>query len=397
MKLDASTILFAGGFVSFTSGFFLFLHWFQTREDKAALTWGAANCGLGIGIGVLALYDFRRTATLAAIGPLFLGLSDAGIWCAARIFNHGSIAWRAVVVVIAVVIAAPVAMGGALGNDRLAAMSGVAISTALQIAAALEFWRTRRERLRGRWPMISLLGLRALALFLLAIENCFLESSLESPKVGWFGIIYFVTLIYGGGSAVCLVTMLKDRSEIKHKAVALIDPLTGIANRRAFMDRAQRIIDRNLHDDTPFSLLAFDLDQFKTINDTFGHPTGDHVLRVFADVLSRTARPADVAGRIGGEEFLLALPGCSHDAAVVVARRIHEAFQNDANFVNGQPVGATVSVGVATASEHGVALAEIIANADGALYSAKEAGRNQVVSAALICPRPLRAIVSRIA
>jgi diguanylate cyclase (GGDEF)-like protein len=245
--------------------------------------------------------------------------------------------------------------------------------------------------------MIFLLFLRASALLVTAVATCFAEQVSELPSIGWLGIIHFIGLIYAAGSATCLVTMLKDRTEIKHRADALIDPMTGLPNRRGFMDQAQRMLDRNTRDGTSFSLLAFDLDRFKKINDTFGHPTGDHVLRIFADVVSRVARPGDLAGRIGGEEFLLALPGASQDAAVAVGGRIRGAFQNDAKFVNGQPVAATVSVGVATAPEHGVDLAEVIASADGALYRAKDSGRNRVVGAASANADAGHRVVSRIA
>jgi diguanylate cyclase (GGDEF)-like protein len=251
----------------------------------------------------------------------------------------------------------------------------------LYAAAAIEFWLTRGEKLRGRWPMISVLGLMAVSLFLLAAEFTFTTLALPMASIGWLGIIHFATLGYGVGSAVFLVMMLKDRSEAKHKAAALIDPLTGLANRRAFMDRAERMLDRNLRENSPISLLAFDLDYFKEVNDTFGHPTGDHVLRIFAAVLSRTLRPADSGGRIGGEEFCAVLAGCGAEAALAIARRIRSAFVDDARFVNGQRVGATVSVGVATAIVHGSTLADIIASADHALYRAKKLGRNRVMLA----------------
>jgi diguanylate cyclase (GGDEF)-like protein len=229
--------------------------------------------------------------------------------------------------------------------------------------------------------MIFILCLEATAIYVLAIEVCLVTSLDVMPTTGWLQLIHFVGLIYAGGSAICLITMLKDRSEIKHRAAALIDPLTGLANRRAFMERAQSMLVRNMREDNPISLLAFDIDNFKRINDTFGHPTGDRVLRIFADVLSNVARPADMAARIGGEEFALALPGCATDAALTIAGRIRNAFQDDAHFVNGQPVQATVSVGVAPPLENGGSLADIIASADGALYRAKKLGRNRVILA----------------
>jgi diguanylate cyclase (GGDEF)-like protein len=148
------------------------------------------------------------------------------------------------------------------------------------------------------------------------------------------------------------------------------------------MTSAQRMFDKQAADGASISMLAFDLDRFKKINDTCGHPTGDHVLRIFAEVVSLTVRPADIVGRMGGEEFLPALPGCRMDVALAIARRIRSTFQDEAYFVEGRPVGATVSVGVATAPEHGASLAEIIASSDIALYRAKDLGGNRVILAA---------------
>jgi diguanylate cyclase (GGDEF)-like protein len=298
-----------------------------------------------------------------------------------RIFNRGSVKHHPLIVTVGVWIATLI-VSGATGHERFAAGFGLAVSALLYAAGAVEFWRARSEQLRGRWAMISLLGMFAISIFMLAVEVSLFRPILETPSTSWLGAIRFLGLIYAGGSALSLVTMLKDRSEIKYRAAALIDPLTGLANRRAFMDAAQRMFERHERDATPISLLAFDLDRFKRINDTFGHPTGDHVLCIFAAVLSRVVRPVDMAGRIGGEEFVLALPGCSADDALVTARRIRSAFQEDARFVNGQPVAATVSVGVAAAPELGSSLVDIISSADNALYRAKILGRNRVMLAA---------------
>jgi diguanylate cyclase (GGDEF)-like protein len=388
MRFDVSTLTFAGGVVAFASGLFLLMHWWQARGDRAALSWGAASCGIGVGVVLLALQDILPAYASTVVGPLILDVCAAGTWAAARIFNRGSIEERRPLIVAVGVWIAILIISGAAGHDRFAAALGLAVSASLYAAGAIEFWWARRERLRGRWPMISLMSMYAISVFLLAIEVCLFRPILETPSTSWLGIINFLGLIYAGGSAISLVTMLKDRSEIKHRAAALIDPLTGLANRRAFMDSAQRMFERHEADATPISLLAFDLDRFKRINDTYGHPTGDHVLGIFADVLSKAVRPADTAGRLGGEEFALALPGCSGAAALVIARRIQSAFQKDAHFVNGRPVNATVSVGVATAPEHGVSLIDIIASADSALYCAKDLGRNRVMLAVRNSPDP---------
>src|ERR1700678_2793800 len=328
MTFDVSTLIFAGGLVSFASGLFLVMHWWQAREDRAALAWGTASCGAGVCIILLALHVVLPNFASTIVGPLILDVCAAWTWAATRIFNRGSVERYPLAAVVAAWIVI-VILVGATGHERFAAALGLGISASLYVAAANEFWLARGERLRGRWPMIFLLTLYAISIFLLAVEVCLVRPLSETPSTSWLGVIDFVGLIYAGGSAISLVTMLKDRSEIKHRAAALVDPLTGLANRRAFMDTAQRMFDKHAGDDAPISVLAFDLDRFKKINDTFGHPTGDHVLRIFADLISRTVRPSDIAGRMSGEEFALALPGCSADAALAIARRIRSSFQEE--------------------------------------------------------------------
>jgi diguanylate cyclase (GGDEF)-like protein len=375
MNLDASTLAFAGALASFASGLILLFYWWQDRGAQAALWWGAANCGLGVGVSALALNGQLPYFVANVVGPLVLDLSAALTWNAARVFNRKALfpSLLAVGVWIAILIAI-----GASGHERGAAMLGTGVSGCLYAAGAVEFWLGRRENVPGRRPMISLLGLEAFAVFLAAISFAF--SPLSLPAVNWFGIIHFVGLFYAVGSAIFLIMMLNERTKARHKADALIDPLTGLANRRQFMAAAQRMFERSAHGNTPVSLLAFDLDQFKKVNDSFGHPMGDRVLQVFSDVLLRELRPSDIAGRMGGDEFCAALAGCDLDGALAIARRIRGAFQGDAQFIDGQQVGETVSIGVASNSRPG-GVELLIASADKALYRAKHLGGNRVVSA----------------
>jgi diguanylate cyclase (GGDEF)-like protein len=380
MSFDLSTLAFAAGVVAFASGLVLLISWWQDRVAWAALWWGVASCGIGSGITMLALNAILPFYVSHVLGPQIISLCAAMTLAATRIFNRGSVKPYPMIVAVSVWIAIVIAIGAA-GHEQAAAAMGAGIAGCCYSACAVDFWLARGEQLRGRWPMTFLLGLEAVSLFLVAIGFVSSTPPIPVPPINWFGIIDFVGLVYSAGSAIFLIMMLKERSEAKHKAAARIDPLTGLPNRRAFMNRTQRIFDRTERDQDPISLLAFDLDQFKEINDTFGHPVGDHVLRIFADVLTEALRPADIAGRLGGEEFAAVLPGCSSQAALAIAARIRGAFQDDARFVNGQRVSATVSVGVAMAPGDGNSLADILASADGALYRAKDLGRNRVVLA----------------
>jgi diguanylate cyclase (GGDEF)-like protein len=377
MSFDLSTLAFAAGVVAFASGLVLLISWWQDRGAWAALWWAAASCGIGSGITMLALNAVLPFFVSHVLGPLIINLCAVLTLAATRIFNHGSVKTYPMSAAVSAWIAVFIAIGAA-GHQQIAAALGAGVAACCYAASAVDFWLGRGEQLRGRWPMISLLGLEAVSLFLVAVGFVSSTPPILLPPINWFGIIDFVGLVYSAGSATFLIIMLKERSEARHKAAARIDPLTGLANRRAFMSRAQRIFDRGEGDQDPITLLAFDLDRFKEINDTFGHPVGDHVLRIFADVLSKALRPADIAGRLGGEEFAAVLPGCGSQAALAIAARIRGAFQEEARFINGQRVAATVSVGVAAQSG---SLADTLSNADGALYRAKDLGRNRVVTA----------------
>ena len=130
-------------------------------------------------------------------------------------------------------------------------------------------------------------------------------------------------------------------------------------------------------------MLLIDLDHFKSINDRFGHALGDHVLEIFTDTARQSVRASDLIGRLGGEEFAAILTDTSVEKAIAVAERIRESFAQAALEVDNHPVGATVSVGVVHCKEAALDIASLLAQADQALYYAKERGRNRVEVASL--------------
>jgi diguanylate cyclase (GGDEF)-like protein len=122
----------------------------------------------------------------------------------------------------------------------------------------------------------------------------------------------------------------------------------------------------------------FDLDRFKTINDSHGHATGDAVIRKFCEVSAAALWPTDVFGRIGGEEFAVIMPGSNAGVAYLRAERIRASFAESCRIVGAYEVNATVSCGVAASLNSGLPLSELLEVSDRALYSAKASGRNRV-------------------
>ena len=156
------------------------------------------------------------------------------------------------------------------------------------------------------------------------------------------------------------------------------DFLTGALNRRAFLSSAERELTRALRLQQPVCLLVADLDHFKQINDTYGHPTGDLVIRHFATVAEANLRNGDVLGRLGGEEFAILMPCTTLADAQLAAERVRARFGSTTAAVtpHAQRVLATASIGLICTS--GGSVAKLLADADQMLYRAKQGGRNRV-------------------
>lgn len=172
--------------------------------------------------------------------------------------------------------------------------------------------------------------------------------------------------------------------------IATTDELTGIANRRALMQVLEKRISEAIRYKTAFSILLFDLDNFKTINDDYGHLAGDDVLIRITRVCARWLRATDFMGRYGGEEFMVLCPNTTTEGAKSLADRIRQAVEETEFRINGKKINMTVSIGVTELSNHlhnsSARLNEIelshdmIDAADSAMYNAKRGGRNRVVA-----------------
>ncbi|MCC6791365.1 MAG: GGDEF domain-containing protein, partial [Thermomicrobiales bacterium] len=159
------------------------------------------------------------------------------------------------------------------------------------------------------------------------------------------------------------------------------DPLTGLANRRAIEERFSAELQRAARFNHPLSIGMIDIDDFKAINDTWGHQVGDEVLRHVAHRLELELRQIDVVGRYGGEEFLMLLPETAVEGAWIAADRVVRSIREMAPQSTGEPRSVTISIGLASFPDHGRSEADLIATADAALYAAKRAGKNQVAIA----------------
>ena len=176
------------------------------------------------------------------------------------------------------------------------------------------------------------------------------------------------------------VTDLVQQAD-KLKEMATVDGMTGLFNRRHFFSLAEMEWSRYQRHWRPLSLLMVDIDEFKSINDRFGHDAGDHVIVQIAELCRKAKRKSDVVARFGGEEFLLLLPETTLEEAQHTAERLRQVVEESDLSIASRAINATISIGVAEANPYMEAIFDLIKLADQALYNAKHAGRNRVWAA----------------
>ena len=379
MMLDVGTLFTVTILVMALLGLLLILVWLQNRGMRALAWWGAAYLLGGMSVWLLGARGTTQDLLSIDLANALLFVACGLTWSGARLFDGRGIKPVAMLIGTFMWVGACQIPGFVASMDARVILSSVIIS-GYTMVIAFEFWRGRAEPLGSRWPAIVVLGAHSV-LFLLRIPFA-LANPLDSGGLlwgnGWFAIIVLESLLYAIAFAVIVVAMAKERMELKHKITALSDPLTGIANRRAFFDEALKRLDPANNDARPLAVLLFDLDRFKKINDRFGHGVGDKVLRLFAEKATSNLRQADLVGRLGGEEFAAVLSGIELSTAFMLAEQIRIAFAAAARVIDGHRVAATASAGIALLTAAESDIDSLLARADQALYVAKARGRDRV-------------------
>jgi diguanylate cyclase (GGDEF)-like protein len=381
MELHVPTLAMVAVFVTAILGGLLLMAWRCDQSTGALVWWGIGYLLGGFAFGLLSArgaipdvlsLDIANGSLLLSY-TLFLAGARAfgGRDTPPTVFLIGPLFW---------LIALRVPAVAADINLRVMLMTFCQVSLVLLIA--YEFWRERAEPLLSRWPAIFVLLLHSVGLCLRipVIMASPLSQNPEFFRSPTFALMAFGTVLFTITFAFLLLSMTKERGELRHKTAALVDPLTGLANRRAFLNDAETLIAARASRSEPLAVLVADLDRFKMINDRFGHAIGDQVLKVFATAVRRSVGADDLSGRLGGEEFAILLPGAREGGAVELAERIRRAFAEGAAEVDGHPIKGTVSIGVAAVRIGTHDLAGLLNRADNALYQAKERGRDRVVA-----------------
>ncbi|MGY4878548.1 diguanylate cyclase [Vreelandella aquamarina] len=190
------------------------------------------------------------------------------------------------------------------------------------------------------------------------------------------GVLVFVILSLMAGLLLALLRLNREHERVTRLSQA--DELTGLGNRRYLLNCMDALYLQHQDEASSLSLALLDIDHFKQVNDSFGHPAGDRILQVFAEALMSASRKGDIVARLGGEEFCVLMPDTGANGALELAERIRQRIAMLSHQQLGVPTSVTVSLGLATVNRGDVSFERLYSRADKALYQAKIQGRNRV-------------------
>ena len=239
-------------------------------------------------------------------------------------------------------------------------------------------WMTAKQ-MRQYWKMWVVLSMIPILLITTGIIEI-QELKQDEAQAMLHGVISLSTAI---ALAIWVYTLRQLQKTLESKA--RFDDLTGLLRRETWIDATKREISRANRSHQPIAVIEFDIDDFKHVNDTYGHAAGDHLLKTIAHLCTSSSRPSDIIGRIGGEEFMLALPETDLEQATSIARRLCDLVSQRPFHIGESMITTTISLGVAIAgqaepdgSQIYPSFPQLMKSADDAMYRAKSSGKNCV-------------------
>jgi diguanylate cyclase (GGDEF)-like protein len=374
--IDIQTFMLALGVGNIAFGL-LMAGYMRGADNSPALAywmWGRLSIGLAQLCWWLApQFELRMVEALSACAWLGGVALEVGANC----LFFGFTRWRRSLYLFTLPGWLAVSYAVATGASRLQLTELISFIIALSVfGAAVALLRPREAPLLQR-----IIGVNNI-LFALAIWSWLgLEGGnlgTMTPVVGVAYVASYLLMIVNGFG---FLLLCKQKDDAMMRRLATVDGLTGMLNRRAFFERADSARQADMRLRKPTALIMLDIDHFKQLNDSFGHACGDEALKMFADTTRAVLREEDVIGRLGGEEFGLALPGTTLDGALDAAERLRVAVTAAPILACAPGYRMTVSIGVVMI-DAGEALTAALARADHALYAAKTGGRNRVEAGA---------------
>lgn len=379
--ISISTLMICTFLSTLVVGIFMFQVWLVDRRHAAAGYWCLAMWVGSLCTLLFALRPAGFPLLTVGLGNALAAFGYAFMWAGFRVFDGRRIS-------VPVVLAGPAlwTLGylclpqiSADVNNRIILSSVIIAAYSLYIGA--DIWRGRRaDPLPTRTIASVFFATHGVIYSLriplaLAVPAAFGHGTAYSA---WFAVFSLELFAHTILAAVAMLMLIKERGEALYRKASRTDALTGIANRASFLDDMQAHLDGK----SEGTLMIFDLDRFKTINDTHGHVAGDLVLKRFSAGISSAIQPGMLFCRFGGEEFALFAPGHDMARAEPLAERLRQLAADLDIRMEGRVIDVTVSIGLADVATFGADFDALHSAADRALYAAKAGGRNRVVRGA---------------
>ncbi|HEV7436242.1 MAG TPA: GGDEF domain-containing protein [Pseudorhizobium sp.] len=370
MGLDNATLFVANIVILLVSVAAYLGVWLRSPADRHWLSWITANFALAAGL-VLYLTAPDLPPHLAVWPDAFLIAGFSLRLAAARQFGGRSIqspmVWAPAPAFIVLAL---------LSSDRAANYSAAnVVLTAQAFLVAYEFWRDRQDGLLSRVGLIGAYGVMAISFGARAFQGLVAADQISSyiPYDTLLEVHLVVALFHLATGTLLVLSLAAERTTDALRQAAMIDPLTGLNNRRAF-DAYLR--SKLASGSGQFALVLFDIDHFKRVNDRHGHAAGDAVLKSIADLLLHGTGKGDFVARIGGEEFALILSGLDTDQAFEATEHLRKSITGADITHDGVAIQVTASAGICHSTE-GHTYDGLLEAADHQLYRAKRRGRNR--------------------
>lgn len=391
MNLDSRTMLVMMSALTILFSGLLTLAGLHAGNTRGVQHWALGGLCIGMGLGLSYFQQeisastwvlvFGATLAIAGIGFQFNGI-QAFKSGRCNIYIPWILAGLVFIQNIWFVILHPDVHARAVANSLVYALANIACARALFIRIEQPL-RTAYWFTGASFAIVSAtLLIRGIVVFLAPPNTYGLYSPTPiNPASFFIGSMMQMCMSFG------FVLMINYRLSADLQKLALSDSLTGALNRRSLEQEAARLSARCTRTGDSLAVMMIDVDHFKSINDRYGHPVGDEVLRRLAEVAQKTIRSDDYFARYGGEEFCILLPSTTEKDAWVLADRLRQNYEAQVMEFGDKVLRSTISIGVSDSIHAGLQFSSLVAAADQAMYRAKQAGRNQVIMHSL-CFKP---------
>src|SRR6201997_3001060 len=298
MSLDSITLYFLATMVAAMLGAMLLF--FGNQEKNSALNWWGTAYLLGaasVALWTLAadkLGEFNKLGEVLSLALNCVGFIACGmVWNASRVFHGRKANLSGLVLGALVWIATVMAVDPHAQALRMTIGSGIVATYAALTAS--ELWSERRRTLQQRWPALTVPVLHGFVLMLPILLGDWLRpADVKWGASVWVTVFSIELVLYAVGTVFVIFMLVSERTVMAHRNAASTDPLTGLFNRRGFSEACGRVIEREAKAGRPVTVMIFDIDHFKSINDRFGHPAGDEILKLFSTIVLNTLRISDL-------------------------------------------------------------------------------------------------------